>query len=324
MTLDQVTTPEPQPDELILRVDACGICGSDLHLAGMDLEGPILGHEIAGTIEEVGSSVDTDRWAVGRSVAVRPTVGCHTCDWCQQGRPDHCADYGLIGLERFGGFAEYVAVPALDVFALPATVVGTEQALVEPLAVARQTLRRAALRPGENVLVIGGGPIGLAVTAWAKVLGADNVLVSEPVAVRRQLAEAMGADGVVDPTEVDLTEAVAHHLGGPPPVVVECAGSPGRINDAMEQADRRGRVVVVAILFAPDSIVPWFGLQKELDVRFAMFYDPVDFTDTLDALDARRLDVASMVTDTVTLDQLPDRFSLMAERPDAGKVVLLP
>ncbi|MDH5236345.1 MAG: alcohol dehydrogenase catalytic domain-containing protein [Acidimicrobiia bacterium] len=324
LRLDDVATPEPESGEVIVRVDACGICGSDLHIAEMGMEGPVLGHEIAGTIESLGPSVDPDTWVVGRSVAVRPTVGCHRCHWCDQGRPDHCAQFGLIGLDRFGGFAEHVAVPTQELYRLPATVTGPEQALVEPLAVARQTLRRAAIAPGENVLVIGGGPIGLAVTAWAKVLGADQVLVSEPVEVRRRLAQTMGADHVIDPTQDDLTEAVTAHLGGPPPLVIECAGSPGRIGEAMEQAGARGRVVVVALLLAPDTIVPWFGLQKELDVRFAMYYDPVDFTDSLDALDTRAFDAAAMITDTVPLDELPDRFARMGERPDAGKVVLTP
>lgn len=324
LRLEEVDTPTPGADEVLLRVDGCGVCGSDLHIAEMGMAGPVLGHEIAGTIEAAGTGVDEAMWPSGTAVAVRPTVGCHTCHWCALGRPDHCDQYGLIGLERFGGFADYVAVPMSGLYRLPATIGADERALVEPMAVARQTLRRAGLVPGENLLVIGAGPIGLAVTAWARVLGGGRVVVSEPVAVRRDLALAMGADHVVDPTADDLTGAVEQHLGGPPPIVIECAGSPGRINDALLHADRRGRVVVVAILFTPDEIVPLLGLQKELDLRFAMFYDPDDFTDTIAALDRRELDAAAMITDTISLDELPDRFRRMSAAPDAGKVIVRP
>ncbi|MDH3705991.1 MAG: alcohol dehydrogenase catalytic domain-containing protein [Acidimicrobiia bacterium] len=324
LELTTVDTPQPGDGEVLLRVEGCGICGSDLHISGLGLAGVVMGHEIAGTVAELGPGVDPSVCAMGSAVSVKPTVGCHHCVWCQKGRPDHCEHFQLIGLERFGGFAEYVAAPVADLYRLPATISGAEQALVEPLAVARQTLRRADLAPGEDVLVIGGGPIGLAVTAWARTLGAGRIVVSEPVERRRMLAATLGADHTVDPIRDDLGEAVAEHLDGSPPVVIEASGAPGRLDEALLHAGRRGRVAVVAILFTPDQIVPWTALQKELDVRFAMYYDPVDFTDTIDALDQHRLAAADMITDTIGLDELPDRFSQMAESPDVGKVVVAP
>lgn len=324
LELTTVDTPQPGDGEVLLRVEGCGICGSDLHISALGLGGVVPGHEISGRVAELGPGVDASVWSIDRAVSVRPTIGCHQCHWCEQGRPDHCAQFQLIGLERFGGFADYVTAPVADLFPLPVTITGAEQALVEPLAVARQTLRRADLVAGEDVLVIGGGPIGLAVTAWARTLGAGRILVSEPVETRRRLASVLGADHTVDPTRAELGDAVGEHLGGSPPVVVECSGAPGRLDEALLHAGPRGRVAVVAILFTPDQIVPWTALQKELDVRFAMYYDTVDFTDTIDALDQRILKAADMITDTIGLDELPDRFSRMAEAPDAGKVVVTP
>lgn len=324
LVVDDVAEPEAVADEVVLSVDACGICGSDLHVAGQVGEpGTVLGHEIAGTIAEVGPDVD-ERWRVGLPVVARPFIGCFDCRWCRSGRPDHCERFQLIGLERPGGFAERVAVSSRELFAAPATMSGSDRALVEPLAIARRALRRAALQPGEDVLVLGGGPIGLAVTLWARTLGAGRIVVSEPTAVRRELATTLGADHVLDPTETDLMTAVADALGDPPPVVVECTGVPGLIGDAMWQTAVEGRVVVVGICLADDTIFPWFGIQKELDVRFSVYYGAEDFVATLAALHDASLEPGAMITETVALDDLPARFAQMVETPDAGKVVLLP
>jgi (R,R)-butanediol dehydrogenase/meso-butanediol dehydrogenase/diacetyl reductase len=134
----------------------------------------------------------------------------------------------------------------------------------------------------------------------------------------------LGADHVIDPTDGDLMTAVAGALGDPPSLVVECTGVPGLIGDAMVQAAVDGRVVVVGICLVSDSFFPWFGIQKELDVRFSVFYGAEDFVDTLAGLEDGLVDPAGLVTETTDLDALPDRFARMVASPDAGKVVLLP
>ena len=311
-----VADPVPGEGEVVLRVTGCGICGSDLHVAKtIGPPGTILGHEVAGVVEEAGRGVDA-RWRRGTAVVGRPLVGCRECSHCRRGRPDHCDAFTFIGMQRPGGFAEYVTFPADELFAVPAGVAQADQALTEPLAVARHALRRGGLRPGEAVTVLGAGPIGLAVTAWARALGAARIVVSDPLAERRELALAVGADAAVPPAEVP-------DAGGTS-LVVECAGKPGLIDQALQLADVDGRVVVVGICMAPDTIFPWRGLAKEIDVRFAVYYDPADFTETLDALDSARLAAGAMVTETVSLDELPARFLQLADAPDGGKVVLRP
>ena len=161
----EVADPQPQEGEVVVRVTACGICGSDLHVSStVAPPGAVLGHEIAGVIEEVGRGV-AKRWSIGAQVTARPFTGCGTCPFCQRGRADHCSAFQLVGLQRAGGFAERAVFDADELFALPDAITGPHQALIEPLAVARRALRRGGLIPGEDLTVLGAGPIGLAVVA---------------------------------------------------------------------------------------------------------------------------------------------------------------
>jgi (R,R)-butanediol dehydrogenase/meso-butanediol dehydrogenase/diacetyl reductase len=326
LALAELADPEPGPGEVLLAVTGCGICGSDLHLAAhVGDVGAVLGHEIAGTVAGHGPGTDAGRWPVGTAVAVRPLAGCGTCRWCGQGRPDHCAGFGLLGLERPGGFAELTVAPAGELFALPARLSADEQALVEPLAVAHRAVSRAGLQAGDTVAVLGAGPIGLAVAAWARTLGVETVVASDPAPLRRDLATRLGASAVVDPGAEDPAAVLAELTGGVgPSVVFECSGRPGLIQAAVRLAAVEARVTVVGICLAMDEIFPYTAIQKELDLRFALFYGRYDFTATLDALDGGRLEAGAMVTDTVDLAGLPERFARLGRDTDGGKVIVRP
>lgn len=311
-----IDDPVPGRGEVVVDVTACGICGSDLHVSGaVAPAGAVLGHEIAGVIAALGAGVEG--WSVGTPVTARPFFGCGRCEHCARGRQDHCPQFRLAGLHAIGGFAERTVLDAGELFRLPAAVTGLEQALVEPFAVARRALRRGGLVPGDDVAILGAGPIGLASVAWARALGARRVVVSDPQARRRQLALELGADEAVGPGEVEPAATGAS-------LVVECSGAPGVIDQAMRLAAIDGRVAVVGICLAPDTFLPWSGLHKELDVRFAMYYGRDDFTETIDAFAARRIEPAPMITETVDLDGLPARFAELVLDPDAGKVVVVP
>lgn len=319
-----VDDPAPGPGQVVARVRWCGICGSDLHIAtGPGVPGTVMGHEIAATVEAVGEGVD-EHWEPGTPVTARPFSSCGTCRWCTFGRPDHCRSFQLVGFARPGGFAERVVLDAGELFALPTSLTGPDQALVEPLAVALHGLRRAGFRPGEAMAVLGAGPIGLAVTAWSRALGGGPVVVSDPVAERRALAERLGAAATVDPTAGPPAGACRRELGALPPLVMECSGKPGLLDQALRLAGVEGRVGVVGACMASDAVVPFTGLHKELDVRFAIYYDRQDFADTLRALEGGTLDVAGLVTDVVGLEDLPDRFAALVAGAGAGKVVVAP
>jgi (R,R)-butanediol dehydrogenase / meso-butanediol dehydrogenase / diacetyl reductase len=325
LELSDVQTPVPGPGEALLRVTGCGICGSDLHLASQLAQtGAVLGHEIAGTVAGVGEEVDPTRWRDGKVVVARPFSGCGRCEFCVRGRADHCAQFQLIGLERSGGFAEFVTVRSDELFELPAAVSTDEQPLVEPLAVVRRAFRRGEVTPSDRVAVLGAGPIGLAAVAWAVAIGVEAVVVSEPSALRRDLAARLGATATLDPDEGSVAAGVFEGTGGGPTVVLECSGRPGLIEQALEMTMVDGRVVVVGICLQDDTIFPFWGLSKELDIRFSIYYGREDFTDTIDALDAHRLDAVPMVTETISLEQLPERFARLERDPDAGKVIVRP
>ena len=325
LAIVELDDPKPGPGEALLEVTACGICGSDLHIASLLAPpGSILGHEIAGIIRGIGAGVDPDRFTIGTAVAARPLVGCGTCQHCSAGRPDHCDSFALVGLQRPGGFAQLTTVSARELFPLPARLTGDDQALVEPMAVARRALRRVGLQPGEDVAVLGAGPIGLAVIAWARALGAGKILASEPSAARRELATNLGADITLDPTAGTLFFDAAAAGFGQPPIVMECSGRPGLIADAIGFAAVDGRIGVVGICTQNDTFMPYFGLAKEVDLRFCIYWGAEDFTDTIDAFDAGILDPHPMITETIGLDALPQRFAELARQPDGGKVIVRP
>lgn len=324
LELTEVADAEPGEGEVLLTVTGCGICGSDLHLAAQVApEGAVLGHEIAGVVAAHGRGVDATALPLGTPVAPRPLIGCGACRWCQAGRPDHCASFQLVGLERPGGFAEAVAVRADECWILPSSLPAADHALVEPFAIARRVARRASLEAGDKVAILGAGPIGLTVAAWARALNAGAVVATDPEEDRRSLALAVGADAVVDPRGA-VGQEVAEALGGPPDVVFECTGHAGLIGQALELVAVDGRVAVVGICLQNDAIFPWWGISKEADVRFSVYYGREDYTETIDAFATGRLNPSALVTESLGLEGLPARFSALAAHAEGGKVLVRP
>jgi len=323
LAIEELPDPAPGPGELVLRVDACGVCGSDLHMAHSlaDHPGIVFGHEFCGTVVALGSEVAAYR--EGDRVVGYPLVGCGRCPACLANAVAKCRRVKLIGAQRPGAYAEYVAVGADQSFLLPEALSPDLGALVEPLAVAHHALERTPREPGEPVLVLGAGPVGLAVALWARALGAREVVVTDPVAHRRALAESVGATAL-DPTEQDVAAAFADVAGTRPRVVVECIGRPGAIQHATEVAATDAQVTLVGACTAPDTLLPVVATSKELTLQFVVYYRPRDFAQTLDFLSAGRLDARPLVTSHVTLDELPARFTeLMAPNTDC-KVLIHP
>jgi (R,R)-butanediol dehydrogenase/meso-butanediol dehydrogenase/diacetyl reductase len=315
--------PVPEDDELLLKVDACGICGSDLHVSdAYPLPGLVLGHEFCGTVEEVGRVVEG--FETGDRVTALSLATCGRCAACLTGRPRKCASAVMIGMERPGGYAEYVTMPARNVYRLPNTLDHRHGALIEPLAVALHTVDRAALEPGDDVLVIGGGPVGLAVALWARQLGAREVVVSDPVDYRRALAEKVGASTTIDPSKNDVGDAFEKAAGHRAGVVIECVGVPGMIQHATDVAATDATVVIAGVCMAPDSLLPLTPMMKELDVRFALYYRERDYTTAIAMIDRERIDPLPLVTSEITLDELPDRFQALKSPTEDCKVLIRP
>ena len=323
LSVEDVADPAPADGQLLVRVGACGICGSDLHIAdAAERPGHVLGHEFAGEVVALGRSVTG--WAEGERVAVFPLAGCGACSACLAGRPSRCRTWELVGGSLPGAYAEYVAVAPRQAYRLPESVDARHGALVEPLAVALHAWDRTAAATGEAVLVLGGGPVGQAVALWARPFGASDVVVSDPVAHRRQLAERVGATATLDPVAVDVREAFADLTGAPPKVVIECVGIPGMIQSAFDVVDADGRVTVVGMCIAPDQILPTTAMRKELATQFVLFYTEADFSLALRSLERGRIDPSPLLTDVVDLDGLPARFEALKHPTTECKVVVEP
>jgi (R,R)-butanediol dehydrogenase/meso-butanediol dehydrogenase/diacetyl reductase len=325
LEIRDIPDPTPEPGDLVLKVSNCGICGSDLHMAGARRGSPglVFGHELCGEVVAIGS--DVHGWSEGDRVVGFPVKGCRRCVACQTGVVWKCGTTRLTGLEmgRTGGYAEFAVVGADESFHMPNALDDVRGALVEPLAVAHHALERAVREPGEPIVVLGAGPIGAAVALWARQLGASEVLVSDPVAGRRAVVEKLGA-ATVDPMKADVAGAFAELTGGEARVVIECVGVPGLIQHAADVAGTGGHVTIAGVCMQPDTLNPLVPMTKELTFSFAVWYRRRDFAVTMAQLASGRLDPLPLVTDQVSLDDLPARFEALMRPTTQCKVVIDP
>ncbi len=319
----EVDDPSPGPGEVVITVEACGICGSDLHVVDiLPMTGQVLGHELSGRVAAVGQGVEG--WAEGDPVMALSLATCGKCEACRSGRPRKCESALMVGVETPGGYAELAKAPAHDLIALPDHLDLGVAALIEPLAVARHAVGRGGLAPGETTLVVGAGPVGLAVALWLRREGAGAVVVSDPLAGRRAKAEALGVDVVVDPTAGPLATQVRDAGLSPPELVLECVGLPGLIDEAAKAAAVDGRVVVVGVCMSEDRFLPYTAIAKELDWRFSFYYCRADVDATVDALADGSLPGQQLITGEVTLDEAPARFEALKAGTDDTKVLIRP
>src|SRR5205823_4610742 len=206
LSVEHVPVPEPGPDEVLVEVSHCGVCGSDLHMVldGWGAVGRVGGHEWSGRVALVGTGVQ--RWSAGDAVVGGAPTGCGKCRYCRHGRISLCERRGPVtGGDRDGAFATYVLAPATELMSVPDERVPLRTAaLVEPLAVALHALTLAQVEPGQRVLVTGAGPIGLLVVAALRANGVEDITVSEPAALRRARAEAVGAARSLVPGALQL------------------------------------------------------------------------------------------------------------------------
>jgi (R,R)-butanediol dehydrogenase/meso-butanediol dehydrogenase/diacetyl reductase len=327
LTIEERPEPKPGPTELVLRVKSCGICGSDLHAADLPPglpSGTVMGHEFAGEVVEVGSEAKS-LWKPGDRVCALPALGCGKCKACLTGDVILCQTLRGTGLGQVpGAYAEYVLAGAAETLRLPAGVTFQEGALVEPLSVGLHAVNAAKLEAGERVMVIGAGPIGLAVTAWARFFGARTVVVNERAPGRIALAGKFGATSVTDVSKEEPVAAFTREAGGPPDVIFECVGAPGLLQQCIGMVRPRGRVVVVGVCMQPDTIFPVMAVVKEIELRFVVAYRRQDFELTVEMLDRGRIPGREMVTDVVSLSAFPSAFEALKKPTTQCKVILEP
>lgn len=323
MGIVEVAKPKAGPGEVVLKVHDCGICGSDLHACQYGFGMPpdsIMGHEFCGEVHEIGAGVRG--FEPGQRVAGLPFISCGTCDRCQRGMQIHCHNLKGLGLGQLpGAYAEYVCCAPTSLFKLPDNVSSRDGALVEPLSVGLHAVKRSGVGPGATAIVMGAGPIGLATLTWAKGKGA-TVVVSELAEGRAELARKLGADVIVNPNTQSPADKVREMTGRNPELVFECIGVKGTLEQAINMVGPRSQVVVVGVCMEPDQIQPIQCIMKEVSVNFVLGYDPADFDDTIDALATGKIKPQPMVTDIITVDQVPEMFTALRRPGSRAKVLV--
>lgn len=323
LVIEQRPDPTPGEGEVVLKVGRCGICGTDLSMSdgsGQTFEqNSIIGHEFAGEIVAIGAGVE--RLKVGDRIAAMPFTGCGKCATCLAGRPNFCHQFRGMP----GAFAEYTTTTERVAVKLPQSVSLADGALIEPLAVSLHGLALAAMKPGDKVLVIGAGPIGLGAAFWARELGAGKVAVTASSRQREALAMQMGADVFVLPDNPDeLPQAAMAALGGMPDLVIEAVGKPDLINRAINCVRPAGTVMVLGFCARPDSFIPAVAVWKEVKLLFGMTYSIGEFEHVARVLDRDADTARAMVTDHIGLDALPNTLESMRHRTHQCKVLVDP
>ena len=321
LVIEERAEPTPGSTEVVVKVGRCGICGSDLHMTedaffGLPA-GAVLGHEYAGEVQAIGKAVT--HIEVGDRVAVFPVRSCGECANCLEGDPAWCTRMVLEG----GGYAQYSLATAQQCIRLPSAFSFEDGALIEPLAVGLHGVQMAEMRPGARVLVLGAGPIGLGTAFWARRLGAQLVVGTATSNVRGPLAMEMGATSFLSSADISV-DAVSHACGGPPDIVFECVGKPGLIATALEHVRPRGTVVVLGLCTVQDSFVPFAAIAKEARIQSSAFYKLRDFEIAADVLDSGSVEPRSMITDRVSLAELPMAFEALRHRTHQCKVMVNP
>jgi threonine dehydrogenase-like Zn-dependent dehydrogenase len=329
ITVEDRPVPRPGPDQLVVRVHSCGICGSDIHQLrdGWGFQpGAVAGHEWTGTVAAVGS--DVLDWAPGERVVGGSSPKCGTCRRCQEGKPSQCENRQSAITDHWdGAFAEFILVRAAGVLRLPEGLSARRAALAEPLAVALHGITRSGVAPGDTAMVIGAGPIGALSIAALVHMGVTEITVVEPNQGRRQLAGAVGATAILDPSELEtfpswepekIAEGAVH-------VVLECSGHKSAIEAGFHQLRRGGILVMVGAGIEHPTFDPNRMILNELTVTGSFVYDLGGIERAIELLadDAFPADLL-IHPDDVALSAVGETLEALATGRIAGKVMVAP
>lgn len=317
----EVEKPEIGDNDILLQMKKAAICGTDMRiLAGTKTKGvrypSIIGHEMCGLICEVGKNVKG--FEVGEKVSIANVIPCHSCHSCLTGRENACMNRKAIGYEFDGGFAEYVRIPGIaiesgNVVKLPEDVSFEEGALIEPLSCCIRGLKNAGTGFNDSVLIVGAGPIGLMHLQLSKIVGAKKVIVSEPIASRREKAEKLGADLVIDPTKENLADIVMREtdsLGMD--VIVMAIGVPAIINSTLKLCRKGGTVNLFAgFAGTGESTIEVNTIHyNEINVNGSTAYKREDYFEAADMVKNKKVNLKEIVTHTFKIDDFQDAYEV--------------
>lgn len=325
---DDVPEPVPVEGQVLVGVKACGICGSDLHFAkhgadvlalneqmegfggqgGMTVElsrDIFMGHEFSAEVLEAGPG--TDAPPPGTLVTSLPVLLSPTG-----------IEPIVYSNTTIGGYAERMLLSAPLLTPIPNGLDLRHAALTEPMAVGLHAANKSGVRPDETALVIGCGPIGIAIIASLRLKGVENIVAADYSQTRRELAATMGAHTTVDPAAGSPYDTVT------PDVTFEAVGVPGIVNDVMRRAPVGSRLVVAGVCMETDTFQPYFAIAKQINVQFVLAYDPTEFTDSLRAIAEGLIDVGPLITGEVGLDGVGSAFDELATPETHCKILVAP
>ncbi len=315
LVVETLPDPTPQAGEVVVKVGRCGICGSDLHMTEDPAygkgAGDVLGHEFAGEVVALGKGVEG--LGLGDLVSVIPLQSCGQCASCRSGEVAWCDKFGLQG----GGYAEFAITRPNQCLKLPASASLSDGAIIEPLAVALHGVNMSGLKAGDKVLIIGAGPIGLAVAFWARRAGASTVVIQDISNFQESRALAMGATGFAGRPDDP-------QINGHADIVFECVGVPGLIAQAVGQVRNRGTILLLGLCTTPDTINSFAMLSKEVRLITSAFFTRGEYEAALDVLDAGAAEPRLLVTDVIALGDTPAKFEALRTRTHDCKVLINP
>ena len=320
MRVERTEIPHATEATAVIKVMSSGVCGSDLHWYAVRPypEPTVLGHEVSGEIVEVGAGIEGVSEGDRVCVDLTRHYACGSCSSCSSGAYFHCPNKARVPWG--GGFAEFMAVKGLGIHPLPESLTYEQGAMVEPVAVGVHACRYGDIKPGEVVLVLGGGTIGLLSLAVAKVFGAKRAYIVAKYDVQVQMAEAMGADGIIRLETSDLVEQVQDISGGEPidTVIETVGGSAPTIDQAVSVVKPEGTVVVTGVFPNPVSINLEGALEKEAKIIFSVCYSAQngthDYDIAVDLIDSEKVNPTQLITHRFALNQTPEAFETALDK----------
>jgi threonine dehydrogenase-like Zn-dependent dehydrogenase len=337
LRVDDLPEPTPGPGQVLAKVLACGICGSDLHLLrhgeesrriSMELDADRPSDEMALTPFEPGLDMVMGHEFCCEVVDVSPGCSNLAAGDVVVSMPVAFDAGGLhgIGFSNVynGGYAELMVLNELTSIKVPDGLPSDMAALTEPLAVGVHAVAKSRIASGDSAIVLGLGPVGLACIAELRMRGIGPIVAADFSPKRRQLAERLGADVVVDPRETTAIDAWRKVANSRPLVIFEAVGVPGMLEQSMRIAPKDTRILVVGVCMQEDRIHPLLGIMRELSIQFALGYQPDEFGGALHAIGDGRVDLAPWITGTVDIDGVPGAFDALADPEAHAKILVVP
>ena len=325
LELREIADPEPGDGRLLLKVAACGICGSDLHAyqTGMSPVGTVFGHEFAGEVVAMGDGVG-EQWKLGDRAISLGAMTCDDCASCRAGNGWACEQIELIGFSTSGAYSEYVVVQAAGSTRIPERIEYRHAALVEPLAVGLTAYRDGNVPLGGDVLIVGAGVIGIAVAKWARFFGAGHIGISDLESARLERAVRSGATLAIDARDsANPVEAFTKATGREPSVILECTGRP-ILQQLIDAAPIGAHLVAVGAGMESEPILSVAAAQKKLRMTFSFGYSLEDFQFIVRMIDDGRMPTDGLITRTVSLEEVPEAFAGLLKPNDHCKVMIEP